>query len=107
MNEQDILVFIQQAVQSGQIRISLHAAEEAVAEEIGRTEIVEALTNPIIVENYPDWWLGPCCLFYGKTQSGRDIHIVSSYDQLPITIITVYEPQPPKWRTPTQRGGDS
>jgi hypothetical protein len=35
-----------------------------------------------------------------------DLHMVVSYSELPITIITVYEPRPPKWRTPTERGGD-
>ena len=104
MDEQRILEIIRQAAQTGSIKISLHAAEEAVAEEISRSEILETMTNPIIVEEYPTWWLGPCCLLYGKTRAGRDLHILSSYDRLPVTIITVYEPKPPKWRTPTQRG---
>lgn len=104
MDEKTILKRIQQAVKTNQIKISLHAEEEAVAEEISRKEIVEVFANSKILENYPDWWLGPCCLLRGKISAGRDIHLVISYESLPFTIIPVYEPKPPKWLTPTQRG---
>jgi hypothetical protein len=100
-----ILRLFVEAVTKQQIKISLHAAEEALAEEITRTKIEATLLNAQIVEDYPDWWLGPSCLIYGQTQAGRNIHIVVSYSKLPVTIITVYEPRPPKWRTPTMRGG--
>lgn len=105
MDEATILSFIHHAVRTGQVKISLHAAEEALAEEITRPEIEEVLLSAQILENYPDWWLGASCLLYGRTKQRRDIHIVSSYHSLPITIVTVYIPQPPKWITPTQRGG--
>lgn len=58
-----------------------------------------------LLEDYPDWWLGPSCLVLGKTDTGRDLHIVVSYSGLPVAIITVYEPRPPKWITPINRGG--
>ncbi len=93
------------AVQECRIVISLHAAEEALAEDITRPEIEAALLNVQVLEDYPDWWLGAACLVHGRSSAGRDLHIVVSYSALPITIITVYEPRPPKWATPTQRGG--
>jgi len=86
--------------------ISLHAAEEALAENITRSEIEATLLSAQVLEDYPDWWLGPSCLIYGRTPAGRDLHIVVSYAGLPVMIITVYEPRPPKWITPTRRGGD-
>ena len=100
-----ILDLLKQAVQQRQIKISLHAADEALAEEITRPEIEAAMLNAQVLEDYPDWWLGPSCLIYGRTDAGRDIHIVLSYSGLPVTIITVYEPLPPRWLTPTLRGG--
>ena len=104
MDPAAILKLFIEAVAKQQIKISIHAAEEALVEEIQRTEIEATLLNAQILEDYPKWWLGPSCLIYGRTQAGRDIHIVASYSGLPITIITVYEPRPPKWRTPTLRG---
>jgi hypothetical protein len=100
-----ILDLFERAVREHQIKISLHAAEEALAEEITRPEIEEAMLNAQLLEDYPDWWLGPSCLIYGQTERRRDLHLVVSYSGLPVTIITVYEPCPPKWVTPIERGG--
>lgn len=105
MDTPAILDLFKRAVKECQIKISLHAAEEALAEEITRREIEAALLNAQLLEDYPDWWLGPSCLICGRTDAGRDLHIVASYSGLPVTIITVYEPRPPKWVTPTLRGG--
>ena len=100
-----ILALLRQAVDEHRIKISLHAAEEALAEEITRREIEAALCSATLLEDYPEWWLGPSCLIHGQTDSGRDLHVVVSYSGLPVTIITVYEPRPPKWTEPTRRGG--
>lgn len=96
---------LERAVREHQLKISLHAAEEALFEEITRLEIQSALLTAELLEDYPDWWLGPSCLIHGVTESGRSLHLVVSYTGLPVTIITVYEPRPPKWITPTVRGG--
>ncbi len=101
-----IVALYKRAVQQAQIVMSLHAAEEALAEHITRPEIEEVMSNAQMLEDYPDWWLGPSCLICGQTGAGRALHIVASYSRLPVTIITVYAPRPPKWITPSQRGGD-
>ncbi len=105
MDTTAILVLLKQAVDERWVKISLHAAKEALADEISRREIETAMLSTELLEHYPDWWLGPSCLVYGQTDLGRDLHIVVSYSGLPVTIITVYEPHPPNWITPTQRGG--
>ena len=99
-----ILALFKRAVQEAQIVLSLHAAEEALAENIARPEMEEVLSNAQLLEDYPDWWLGPSCLIRGQTGAGRALHIVASYSRLPVTIITVSAPRPPKWTTPSQRG---
>ena len=106
MDVTSILDMFKRAVREKQLKISLHAAEEALAEHITRPEIEAAMLSAQLLEDYPDWWLGPSCLIYGQTDAGRGLHIVASYSGLPVTIITVYEPRPPKWITPTRRGGD-
>ena len=53
-----ILRVVRRAVRLEQIKISLHAAEEALEEEITRSEILEAFANVVVVENYPEWQLG-------------------------------------------------
>jgi len=49
-----ILDLFKQAVREQQLKISLHAAEEALAEHITRPEIEEALLNAHLLEDYPD-----------------------------------------------------
>lgn len=105
MKPNPILDLLKEAVREQQLKISIHATEEALAENISRAEIETVLARALLLEAYPDWWLGPCCLVYGQTDTGRDLHLVVSYSGLPVTIITVYEPRPPKWVTPTKRGG--
>jgi hypothetical protein len=99
-----ILARFKQAVQAQQIKISLHAAEEALSENIARPDIEKAMMTAQFLEDYPDWWLGPCCLIWGQTDSGRDLHLVLSYSEPTVTVVTVYEPKPPRWDRPNRRG---
>jgi len=64
-----ILDLLKRAVDERQVKISLHAAEEALAEEITRREIEAAMLSAELLEDYPDWWLGPSCLVHGHTDS--------------------------------------
>jgi hypothetical protein len=75
MEQASILALLIQAVQQRQLKISLHATEEALAEEITRSEIEAALLTAQVLEDYPDWWLGPACLVYGQTENQRDLHL--------------------------------
>jgi hypothetical protein len=49
-----ILQRLIEAVYKQQLRISIHAAEEALAEEITRIEIEAALLSAQILEDYPN-----------------------------------------------------
>lgn len=85
------------------IRITQHAQQEMVEEDIGLDEVLEAISTGEILENYPEHRRGACCLLNGLTQKGRPLHIVCTTAQPVLIIITVYEPKPPKWITTTQR----
>lgn len=54
MDASAILKRLKQAVEEHQVKISLHAAEEALAEEITRPEIEWAMLNARLLEDYPD-----------------------------------------------------
>ncbi|MBU0703503.1 MAG: DUF4258 domain-containing protein, partial [Chloroflexi bacterium] len=85
------------------IRITQHAQQEMVEENIVLDEVLEALAGGQILENYPEHRRGACCLLNGLTQDGRPLHVVCTTARPKLIIITVYEPKPPKWVTPTQR----
>lgn len=109
MNEVDvndlegILERIYAQVDVEKIRITQHAQQEMVEEDITLDETLEAIAMGQILENYPQHRRGACCLINGLTHGGRSLHIVCTTARPMLIIITVYEPKPPKWITPTQR----
>ena len=97
------LQHIKLAFRTDDFQFSLHATREAYEEEILPSEIKEAVEEGQLLEDYPAHQRGPCCLLYGRTKAGRELHIVCTSTGLPIVVITVYEPREPKWPTPRQR----
>jgi hypothetical protein len=87
------------------VRLTRHAHQEIAEEGIAIDEVLQALCSCEVLENYPTHPRGPCCLVGGMTGAGRQLHVVCTTAQPSLIIITVYEPKPPKWATPTQRGG--
>ena len=80
-----------------------HAQQEMAEEEIMLGEVLQALANGQVLEDYPQHRRGACCLVGGWTQAGRPLHVVCTTARPVLIIITAYEPKPPKWVTPTQR----
>ena len=85
------------------IRITQHAQQEMAEENITLDEALQAIATAQILENYPEHKRGPCCLLNGVTDNERPVHVVCTTAQPVLIIITVYEPKPPRWVTPTQR----
>ncbi|MGQ9573475.1 MAG: DUF4258 domain-containing protein [Dehalococcoidia bacterium] len=96
---------IRAQIETESVRITQHAHEEMVAEDVTLQEVFEALARGEILENYPEHRRGPCCLVSGLSRRGRPLHVVCTTAQPVLIVITVYEPKPPKWITPTRRGG--
>ncbi|OIO72677.1 MAG: hypothetical protein AUJ85_09675 [Elusimicrobia bacterium CG1_02_37_114] len=86
------------AFKENRYEYSGHAVDQSILKHISRSEIVEAVENAKIIEDYPEDKYGPSCLIYGKTVLGRPLHIHCSYPSRPkVKIITVYEPNPDEW----------
>ena len=100
----DILNHIKRHVTAETIQLTLHAQQEMINDAVGTDELIEALQNCQIIENYPDHRRGPCCLVCSRTSKDRFLHIVCTTQQPELIIITVYEPAAPKWKTPYKRG---
>ena len=86
-----------------QIRITQHAQEEMVEDEITLDEMVKAIKSAEMLESYPEHRRGACCLICGLTEKRRPLHMVCTTAQPVLVIITVYEPKSPKWESPTRR----
>ncbi len=95
---------LRKQVEADAIRITVHAHQEMVEEKISLQEICDVLHDAAVIENYPEHKRGPCCLLCGRTSRGRYVHVVCTTSLETAIIITVYEPKPPKWSTPFERG---
>ena len=102
-NTAAILARIQAQAATETLRISVHARDEMRDEAITLDEVLEAIMTGEILENYPEHRRGACCLLSGRTAGARPLHLVCTSTHPILVCITVYEPQPPKWLTPTQR----
>lgn len=102
-----VLATIRNHVDEEQVRITRHANEEMVEEEITIDQVFSAISNSAILEYYSEHKRGPCCLLSGKTQNGRWLHVVCTTALPVLVIITVYEPKSPRWVTPVRRGKKS
>jgi hypothetical protein len=71
------------------IRITQHAQQEMVEEDITLDEVLQAIARGHILENYPEHRRGACCLLTGLTQKGRPLHIVYTTARPGLIIITV------------------
>jgi len=96
-----ILESVKRAVSTERYNITLHARREMSPErdDISEKELVEAISNGEIIEDYHNDKPFPSCLIFGRTEEGRPIHVVCAYskdDDIAI-IITTYEPDINMW----------
>lgn len=96
---------IKEAILTGNWFMSQHARVRAGKRMISDIDVVVALINGEIIEDYPDDPRGASCLVLGYTQENQPIHVVCSLDvNGSVVIITVYEPERPKWIDEKTRG---
>ena len=99
----EILSRIQALAAAGSLRLTQHAQQEMVEEAIRLDDLLHAIANGCILEDYPDHRRGACCLLYGTDADNRDIHVVCTTTLPTLIIVTAYLPKSPKWVTATQR----
>jgi hypothetical protein len=81
---------------AGEYRFSDHAVKRMIKRSIDRTEIEEAVLSGEIIEEYPDDKYSPTCLIYGKTKSGRNLHVQITLPPL-VVVITAYDADETDW----------
>ena len=92
-------------IRAGRYIVSQHAFIESARDEVEDADIRSAVFNGAIIESYPDDKRGASVLVSGTTSTGRPLHVVVGVAYEEAVIITVYLPTPPKWTSPSERGG--
>lgn len=103
-DSRSILARLRTQLDEGRIRFTLHAQQEMVEEDIKVDDVYAVVATAQVLEEYPEHRRGACCLLSGNGREGRPVHVVCTTERPWVIIITAYEPLPPKWVTPIQRG---
>ena len=93
---------IKTCVRNGNFRLSLHAEMEAENDNLDIAQIVEAIINDDILEEYEDTGRGASCLVVGFSDK-TPIHVVCGMRTENVIIVTVYIPSLPKFVDPWTR----
>ena len=70
---ESILARIKSQAAARAFRVTQHAQQEMVEEEIRLDEVLAALQRGEILEHYPEHRRGACCLVSGQTDTGRPL----------------------------------
>jgi hypothetical protein len=91
---------VQALAQQRAVRISAHAYEELRNDGIRLRDVVLSLPAAQIVEDYPEYFAGPCVLVLQKDRDNRPLHVlwgIQKGQQSPAVLITAYRPTLASW----------
>ena len=82
---------------TGQVRWTGHILQRIFHCGLSTDDVMSALTNGEIIEQYPTDYPFPSCLVLGKTVAGKTLHIVCGSNRDELWLITAYIPNPAEW----------
>ncbi|OHB66152.1 MAG: hypothetical protein A2V70_09555 [Planctomycetes bacterium RBG_13_63_9] len=103
----EILERVRALIRAGDVRISEHGYDELAEDGLTAREVLGAIQEAVVVEEYLDYPKGPCVLLLQKDRTGQPVHVVwgipKGHDK-PVVLVTAYRPDPERWdKTFTRR----
>ncbi len=87
-------------IEKRDVLISSHGYDELAEDGILVKEILSSVDKAMVLEDYPDFGKGPCCLVLQKDNKKNPIHAVwgiSLGTERPAVLITAYRPSDERW----------
>lgn len=88
---------IKEKINSGKVRWTNHAISRLFQRNIMQKDVLNAILNGEIIEEYKDDYPYPSCLVYGINLNNEVLHIVCGANKEELWIITAYYPDNIKW----------
>jgi hypothetical protein len=63
-------------VERGEVLISDHGYDELASDDMLAAEVLESIDSAEVLEEYPDYFKGPCVLVLQADRSARPIHVL-------------------------------
>lgn len=91
---------IRKLIRDKNILVSDHGYDEMTYDDILFRDVIDGVTEGIVIEEYPDYHKGPCILVLQNDCSGRPIHVVwgvPKNQRFPAVLVTAYRPDSDRW----------
>ena len=79
--------------------VTRHGLKRMRERRICLDDVMSAIQNGEIIEEYPEDFPFPSCLILGKSVSGNPLHAVVSLEAGNVYLITAYFPDPDEWES--------
>lgn len=91
------IIDLRKLCEDDRIRWTDHVMKRLLLRGIPQGDVVRAIQNGEIIEQYPDDYPYPSCLLLGTDAGGKPLHAVCGQGPGELWIITAYHPDPIEW----------
>jgi hypothetical protein len=108
--EPEFFIAVSWVFREGHFELSRHAYVEMYLDKLNLDDVRKAGARGEVLEDYPDRPEGYTILIAGYIGQERPVHLVVNIAAFeddpsrPVSIVTVYVPEPPRWRDERTRG---
>ena len=104
-NNKDIISFIRECVESGNVYWTYRSNMRLNKRSVNRETIFKYIQTAEIIEHYQQDFPLPSCLCLIYDNAGQPIHVVIALDyaDFHIRFVTVYKPDPTQWDSEFKR----
>jgi hypothetical protein len=95
-----LFVRVRELVEAGDRAFSAHAVSKLVQSGILIKPLIDTIDRAVVVEEYPDYYAGPCLLLLQYDESGMPVHMlwgIPKGQSRPAVLITAYRPEALRW----------